>query len=71
MSISWVLIFSRGYLVGTKFLLVGTSWVQDFSLGYFVDTKFFSWVFEGPKTFLVGISWATRKYRSEEYEYCK
>ena len=47
---SWVLrgsqIFSRGFFVGPRFLLVGISWVQNFS----------GRVFREPKNFLVGIS---------------
>ena len=46
---SWVLrgsqIFSRGFFVGPRFLLVGVSWVQNFS----------GRVFREPKNFLVGI----------------
>ena len=37
-------IFSCGYFVGIKFLIVGILWVQNL----------FSWVFRGSKIFLVG-----------------
>ena len=50
-------IFSRGYFVGLKFLLVSILWVQDFSSFKFRGSKIFSrWYFVGPKFFLVGIS---------------
>ena len=46
----------RRYFVGPIFFVVFCEY-KIFSRGYFVGLKLFSWVFVGPKYFLVGISW--------------
>ena len=56
-----------GLVLSCDHAFVGISWAQFFfvvfceykifSRGYFVGLILFSWVFVGPKCFLVGISW--------------
>ena len=50
-------IFSREYVMGSKFFLVGISWVRNFFSWVFRGSKVFSWVPVGPKLLLVGTSW--------------